>query len=404
MFLEKKSWLKGYVSIKVIGEYPEKFFELCAKNGIQSWDINKINRTTCTGIVNVKDIPKLRKVKRKTIHKVYFRDKNGFPFFMKHTLYQKPLLIGFMIAVCFIFFLSNMVWRIDINGLDNELDKKVMEHLTEYGVTKGSLQWNIASPAEIQKKLLEDIPELLWIGVTKRGSNFHLEGVEKTLVEKPEEEEPGHLVAAKEGVIVDLYVENGQPLVKPNDVVNKNDILISAYLGDQKEEDKKEEEQAPKPLVAKGEVIAKVWYRSEIELSIDDKYEVLTGESEKKHYLKVIDWLIPVWNFRYPDYKNSQMEVNERSFYFLKWKLPISYVEQTIFEKEQIEEKRSEDEAKKLALQQAKRRLKKSIPIDAEIIDEKILHERVEHGKVKLTIYYTVLEDIVKRQTINQGD
>ncbi|WP_347834399.1 sporulation protein YqfD [Gracilibacillus sp. JCM 18860] len=52
--------------------------------------------------------------------------------------------------------------------------------------------------------------------------------------------------------MVDLYVENGQPLVKPNDVVNKNDILISAYLGDQKEEDKKEEEQAPKPLVAKG--------------------------------------------------------------------------------------------------------------------------------------------------------
>lgn len=26
MFLEKKSWLKGYVTIKVIGEYPEKFF------------------------------------------------------------------------------------------------------------------------------------------------------------------------------------------------------------------------------------------------------------------------------------------------------------------------------------------------------------------------------------------
>lgn len=121
----------------------------------------------------------------------------------------------------------------------------------------------------------------MWIGVTKRGSNFHLEGVEKTLVEKPEEEEPGHLVAAKEGVIVDLYVENGQPLVKPNDVVNKNDILISAYLGDQKEEDKKEEEQAPKPLVAKGEVIAKVWYRSEIELSIDDKYEVLTGRVKR---------------------------------------------------------------------------------------------------------------------------
>ncbi len=95
----------------------KNFFELCAKNGIQSWDINKINRTTCTGIVNVKDIPKLRKVKRKTIHKVYFRDKNGFPFF--YEAYLIPKTTTHWIYDCSVFyFFSFLTWSGESTSMD----------------------------------------------------------------------------------------------------------------------------------------------------------------------------------------------------------------------------------------------------------------------------------------------
>lgn len=37
----KKNWLTGYVTIKVIGPYPERFFDLCARYQVPSWDIIK---------------------------------------------------------------------------------------------------------------------------------------------------------------------------------------------------------------------------------------------------------------------------------------------------------------------------------------------------------------------------
>ncbi|MGP4042403.1 sporulation protein YqfD [Gracilibacillus sp. D59] len=400
MFFNRKNWLSGYITIEIKGQYPEHFFDLCAKYHIPSWDIKKKNETIAIGKIKLSDLPKLRVVKRKTIYKVYFKGRNGLPFFLRHLIYQKPLLIGFFIAIAVIFFLSNIVWRIDVSGLDEEIETKVMQQLEEYGIEEGSFQWNIDSPATIQKQLLTDIPELLWIGVKKNGSAFHLEGVEKTIVEKEEEEEAGHLVAKKEGVIEDLFVSKGQPLVSTNDVVYQGDILVSAYLNESEEDD----DEKGRPVAAEGEVIAKVWYKSEVTVPLDNQYLVLNGNMEKKRYLHASKFLIPIWNFKNPEYDHYQVDVEEKNFYFLKWKLPISYVNQTIYEAELKKEKITEEQAKNIAIEQGKRQLMREIPHDAEITGEKVLHESVENGKVKLTLYYTVLEDIAKKQPITQGD
>ncbi|WP_208585945.1 sporulation protein YqfD [Gracilibacillus suaedae] len=400
MFFKRKNWLSGYITIEIKGQYPERFFDLCAKYDIPSWDIKKMGETSALGKIKLSDLPKLRIVKRKTIYKVYFKGKNGLPFFLRHLTFQKPLLIGFFVATAVIFFLSNIVWRIDVSGLDEEIETKVIQQLEEYGVEEGNFQWNVGSPASIQKQLLTDVPELLWIGVKKNGSAFHLEGVEKTIVEKEEEETAGHLVATKEGVIEDLFISRGQPLVRINDVVYPGDILVSAYLNESEEDDEEERN----PVAAEGEVIAKVWYKSEVTVPLDNQYHVLNGKSEQKHYLHASKYLIPIWNFDNPEYKHYQVDVEEKNFYFLKWKLPISYINQTIYEAELKEEQLSEEKAKKIALEQGKRQLMREIPHDAEITDEKVLHESVESGKVKLTLYYTVLENIAKKQPITQGD
>ncbi|QGH34969.1 sporulation protein YqfD [Gracilibacillus salitolerans] len=401
MFFNRKNWLSGYIIIEIKGQYPERFFDLCAKYNIPSWDIKKKNETIAIGKIKLSDLPKLRIVKRKSIYKVYFKGRNGLPFFFRHLISQKPLLIGFFIAIAVIFFLSNIVWRIDVSGLDEEMEIKVIQQLEEYGIEEGSFQWNIDSPAIIQKQLLTDVPELLWIGVKKNGSAFHLEGVEKTIVEKEEEEAAGHLVAKKEGVIEDLFVTRGQPLVRTNDVVYQGDILVSAYLNESEEDD---EEDEGKPVEAEGEVIAKVWYKSEVTVPLDNQYLVLNGKMEQKHYLHASKFLVPIWNFENPEYEHYQVDVEEKNFYFLKWKIPISYINQTIYEAELKEEQLSEENAKKIALEQGKRELMREIPHDAEITDEKALHESVESGKVKLTLYYTVLENIAKKQPITQGD
>ena len=37
----KPIWLKGIVTIKVSGHYPERFFDLFARHGIPVWSIKK---------------------------------------------------------------------------------------------------------------------------------------------------------------------------------------------------------------------------------------------------------------------------------------------------------------------------------------------------------------------------
>src|SRR5699024_6351956 len=102
--------------------------DVCTRHQIPIWDIKKKSDTVALGKIKLTDLAKLRKVNRKTIHKLYFRERRGFPFFFRNLIDKKPLIIGFVVAISMIFILSNIVWRIDIEELDIEIYKKVTEH------------------------------------------------------------------------------------------------------------------------------------------------------------------------------------------------------------------------------------------------------------------------------------
>jgi similar to stage IV sporulation protein len=84
--------------------------------------------------------------------------------------------------------------------------------------------------------------------------------------------------------------------------------------------------------------------------------------------------------------------------------LPISYVEKVIREKESFRRLLSKEEAVQAAMELAREDVKKNIPTDAKIDEEILLHEKVENGKVKLTIHFQVIENIAKEKPITRGD
>ncbi|MCT2537600.1 sporulation protein YqfD [Aquibacillus koreensis] len=396
----------GYVTIKVTGHHPELFFDLCARNGITVWNIRKVDNATCTGNVKLAHIRNIRALRRKTIYKLSFVNKKGLPFLTKMVMFRRPLVIGLILSMLFVFFLSNVVWDVKIKGVPLDIEKKITTQLQSYGIKPGAFKFNIGSPGDIQQKLLDDIPELLWVGVSEKGTTYHLEGVEKTTVEEKEKKGPRNLVATKEGEIVKMFVSKGQPIVKVHDVVHKGDLLVSGELGKSKEEEEDEsKEQTAKELVAaEGEIIAKTWYETEVIIPLEANYEVLTGENKKKYYLGFGDFLLPVWGFFDHEFDQVYKESSQKNFHFLKWELPISFVKHNIQEKEFVNVERTNDEAKAEAIKQSTKDLQEKLGHEAEITFEKVLHETIDNGKVKLTLYFTVLEDIAKPQPLSQGD
>ncbi|WP_371068708.1 sporulation protein YqfD [Sediminibacillus sp. JSM 1682029] len=399
----------GSVKIEVTGHHPELFFDLCAREGITVWNVIKINETRCVGYVRLRDISAIKRLRRQTVYKLSFLSRKGFPFLIQRVLRKKPFMAGLFLSILFVMFLSNVVWDIEVENVPPEIEAKIIEKLDEYGIHRGAIKFTIGTPSDIQQRLLDDLPELLWVGVTEKGTTYQLEAVEKTIVEEPEQSGPRNLVAAKKGVIVDMFVAKGLPLVKVNDLVTPGQVLVSGNLNEEKTEeeqdDDKEKNAKPKNNVAaEGEVIAETWYEVETTVPMKANYQTLTGENETKFHLQIGKLRIPVWGFKKVDYEHVYKETTSKPLYFLHWTLPISIVEEKWNEQASYNEKRSREKAREEAVKQATKQLRSELGKDAEIAFQKVLHERIESGKVKLTLYFKAKEDITKIQPISQGD
>lgn len=404
--------ITGYVRIKIEGNAPELFFQRCVEEGIVVWNVKKTSPTTCEGNIHLSALSIIRKIRRGTGYRLTFKNKKGSPFFIKRLVSRKPLFIALLLSIVFIFIMSNVIWKVQVTGVPKEVEDKIVAQLNEYGIHPGAWMLTIDSPKEIQQNLLNDIPELLWVGVDQRGTTISLEGVEKVVVKEDPPEHPRHLVATKKGVIKNMYVSQGVPKVSVNDFVERGDVLVSGILDDGEEQEAEEEEETvkrnPRLVPAEGEIIANTWYEVTVSVPLVANREVLTGNQKKRYYLKIGDFQLPVWGMTDPPYQHTHRETNENSVQILKWDLPVQIVETTISEKVYEETIRTKEEAIQTGIEQAKNELQLSLGPDAKIVSEKILHQTIDNGKVMLGLYISAEENIVAEQRINerynQGD
>src|SRR5699024_8882772 len=277
------SSMTGFITVLVEGKDPELFFQKCIERDIVVWNVEKKSETSCAGNIKLRDLTALKQARRGTDYKLTFTNKRGVPFLIKHFSRKKELLIGLLLSILLIFFLSNIIWEVKITGVPKDIEEKISDKLEEYGIHQGTWAFSLDSPSDIQQRLINDIPELLWFGMKQNGTRLRLEGVEKTIVEEEEVEGPRHLVASKKGVIEDMYVAKGQPRVQVNDFVDPGDVLVSGKIQFEKKDDNdesgEEKDDTYELIPAEGEVIAKTWYETEVTVPLKASHERLTGDT-----------------------------------------------------------------------------------------------------------------------------
>lgn len=83
-------WIKGFLEIKIQGDYVERFMNMCRVHGIILWQIRKEEHDYFCRISYV-DFFELPELIKKTKTKVYVLKKHGFifmlPFFKKRVLF-----------------------------------------------------------------------------------------------------------------------------------------------------------------------------------------------------------------------------------------------------------------------------------------------------------------------------
>jgi similar to stage IV sporulation protein len=385
----------GTIHVKVEGKAVERFINQLTRSGLTLWNVKRQGSLAITFYIRLQDLHKLRHQARKFDCRISFLSGQGMPFLWKRALKNAGFLTGLILFFIVITLLSNVVWGINIKGASPQTEHQIRKELDKMGIQIGKLQFNMDSLETIQDELTNKVRNITWVGIDLDGTTFKLQVVEKNTPKPSKLLSPQNLVANQKAVITDMFIEAGLPVVKVNQFVNKGQLLVSGLIG--REED-------PKPVAAVGKVFGKIWYKTNVQLPLQSDFQVFTGKEQRKYSIKINFINIPVWGLGKIKYKAYEVEKNVHHVKFLKWTLPIEYVIKTSREKENVKRDYTKSEAVNAAKELARSDLRAKIPNDAKIVDEYVLHEQVENGKVNLAIYFQVIEDIAKAKPIIQGD
>ncbi|MGM0844198.1 MAG: sporulation protein YqfD [Bacillota bacterium] len=396
----KNQWVNffsGKVLVKVEGKGIERFINEMTRSNIAVWQVKRMGEQTFTFYLSLNDLHNFRRAVRKFDCRVTFLRGQGSPFLWKRALKNSGFLLGSISFLVIILLLSNMVWGISIKGASPQTQYEIEKQLREMGIKKGKFQFTIPDVESIQRELSNRMNNITWVGVDLKGTTYHFQVVEKNQPETEKQTGARNLVAKKKAVIKEVFVEEGMPIAEVNDHVQKGELLVSGLIG-------KEDQEEKKAVSAKGIIRGEVWYLTKVELPMTTDFEVFSGEEKRKHYISFGEFRLPIWSWGKIEYKNSVEEIDEHNVKFLKWELPITYIEKTVREKEDVTRKYSKKEAVATAVELARDNLKAELPEEAEVTGEKILHQQIENGTVRLNVHFKVIEDIAVGQPIFQGD
>ncbi len=395
-------WLKGYIILKIKDSSNDRFINLCIKNNIEMWNITDCGDYKSV-TVSKKAFGQLEPFLKKTKVNPEISDKKGLPFIFYRYKKRKLFALGVLLFISIIYSFSFFIWDINITGEEIYTDEQILRTLKAYDIDLGTPKKNI-NCALLEKRLREDYENIAWISCELKGTRLNIT-INETILPKTIEENtvPCNIVAVKDGIITDIYIESGTRVAGKGDEVKKGDILITGAINLYNDYDELIETSY---VPANGKIYAIVSYNyyDSFELSYYEKE--YTGK-EKRYYglsfgSKSLKPYKPKIKFDNYDTVETDSRLRLGSVFYLPISLRKGYIKEYVPELKTLSDKDAKDKA----------RLKLNIYIDeltkkgVEILENNV---KIEIGDKSCTAQGTIVtkeligvpSDIT---VINQGE
>ncbi|WP_085523327.1 sporulation protein YqfD [Tuberibacillus sp. Marseille-P3662] len=389
----KKNWdetIYGHVRVIIKGKRTEQFINRCVRENVAIWDVSRVTDNKIRCYIALKNVKEIKPLLKATDCRIHFERRQGLPFFIKRMTNRAGIIGGLALFFLVLFILSNMVWSIKITGADARVEDDINKILKNMQVHVGSIDFFLPPLEKMEDELAAQLDKVTWVGVSKNGTTYRIDVVQKELPKEDKNTGPRDMVASQKATIVDIYAEKGTPMVKVNDFVKPGDVLISGNVGTSED---------PKFVSAKGKVIGETWMTTETEVPLKTDYTTMTGETYTQHQLSLFGWDVPIWGFDDDPYKHSEKEVVKKPVRFLFWKLPVSYKKEIKRETESSKRHLSKSDAVKLGKNISRKQLLNRLSDEAEIVSQEATNIDQKDGIVKLEISYTVHQKITETKS-----
>ncbi|WP_027365418.1 sporulation protein YqfD [Desulfotruncus alcoholivorax] len=375
------SFLGGYVTIALPEDCLEKFINMATTRGIFLWGISGVGADRVTLKVHLSGVQPLRHVARMTRCRFTIVEKAGLPFIIIKLRRRKALLLGALFFVVAIYLSSSFVWFVNVSGNKSISEQEIKEIARQSGLYPGAFKPSIDSE-KIEKIIMNRFTDLSWVGVCFDGTRADIKVVEKVLPPNNNLNAKIDIVATKDGLIKQILVLQGQPLVQEGDTVKAGQVLISSAIPPPKVEDEldnieesarepQEEEQTVKYVHARGIVKASVWYEGYKEVPLIEKGENYTGHEITKLCIKIgAKEIILMGPGDVPFAKYDILTDCKKVPAWRNINIPVEFIKVKYLEKVDYKKTYRKAEALRLAGEGAIAKIEKDIPSGARIINK----------------------------------
>lgn len=261
------AFFQGYLVVMIKGARSEELLNRGIAGGVAFWDIKKKAPGTILCALQADQYPKLRPFFFRTGTKGKILRKKGWPFFWRRVWRKKGWLLGMALFLSLLLTLSSFIWFVEVTGVEQLDPGLIRSQLAVLGLKPGVPRRVILPQRDwLIRELRIRLPEVVWLTVRFKGVIAEVAVAEKKLPPSVDAG-PGNLVAAKDGLITEVILIEGTPVVRVGDMVSRGDLLI---LGETTRVHL-DGSVATKKVKAAGEVRARVWY----EITVDEPLTIM---------------------------------------------------------------------------------------------------------------------------------
>ncbi|MGL4571258.1 MAG: sporulation protein YqfD [Clostridium sp.] len=361
------------VTLEISSMNTEQILNSLWKNNIRADNIRKINAVTITVDIFLDDYEDTKKIVKRSKGKVKITKKRGQKFKLSRLKKRMSFVIGFFMFISIVFLLSTRIWAIDIQTEKHVSPYDIRKYLSEFGIKQG-LKKNDINVYDLEKKLEDYSPEILWVRARMEGSSLKVVIEEK--VNPPEliNFKQGDIVASKDGEVKRIYSDFGTPAVIPGQMVKRGDTLIYPYEGTGEQSFE---------VNPSGSVIANVFYERTLDVQISGKVMEKTGEKTSDLYINLKGKKIYLKKATNSFGSYDKIEDKDGILQSV-----------TYYEKKEKDIQLNKDEVVKESLKKLEEFLIKDLTNEAKIVGREYDVQDVGDGNIKIIAQFAVEEDI----------
>lgn len=392
----------GVITVSLQGRHPERLINMALSRGIYIWNIKPVNEKMVFEIRS-SGYEALRTIATENGYQLSIVSKHGLPVYKSILKRRVGFMLGGLFFIASLYVIASFVWFVEVTGNERITDERILSATARYGIHQGAPKWSF-SRSRVEEQVLRDIGDLSYIKIDIRGVKAHIEVVEKIVIPQEEISGPSDMVAARNGVVEEILVLDGQARVQEGQPVTQGDILISGNVTPilSPYSPPPKEPLLPYQVRARGIVKARVWYDGYGECPMKSENMVLSGR--KAYQVKLLTPLkeLSLWGKRRPQFEHEQVSTSTKSLNTPIGPFAVTY--QKYYEEKAEVIIHSEPEATQIARDRALETLQGRIGASPKITASKIsVLSYPSDALLRIKVSVEIIEDIAISRPISEN-